>query len=148
MADIVRWNPFREMAAMQRALDDFWRTDWPSRTGWSGFDTPALDIHENDQEYTVTTSLPGINPNDINVRIHNGILTIGPTDPIRHRPGDRHEERDPLGDALVPPAHARHAHAQRDRIVDRVAIHLRQSLSIVFHLQEHGALRRIDPDTR
>ena len=78
--NIVRWNPFREMASMQSAMDrlfeDAWRGNWPSPSAWAGFDTPALDIHETDTAYTVTVPLPGVKPEDINVRMQNGTLTI------------------------------------------------------------------------
>jgi HSP20 family protein len=80
MANIVRWNPFREMAAMQTAMDrlfeDAWRGNWPQTGRWPSFDTPALDVHENDTAYTVTTPLPGVDPQKINVRLQNGVLTI------------------------------------------------------------------------
>ena len=77
---IVRWNPFREMANMQSAMDrifeDAWRGNWPTSTGWAGMDTPALDIHETDTAYEVAVPLPGVNPDDINVKMQNGTLTI------------------------------------------------------------------------
>ena len=77
---IVRWNPFREMANMQSAMDrifeDAWRGNWPTSTGWTGMDTPALDIHETDTAYEVAVPLPGVNPDDINVKMQNGTLTI------------------------------------------------------------------------
>jgi HSP20 family protein len=79
MTTIVRWNPFREMAAMQsvldRAFDQAWRgTNWPTTNGHSA--TFNLDVHETDSNYTVVADLPGLNPDQINVRLHDGILTI------------------------------------------------------------------------
>lgn len=78
--NIVRWNPFREMANMQSAMDrmfeDVWRGNWPSSTAWAGFDTPALDIHETDNAYEVQVPLPGLKPEDINIKMQNGTLTI------------------------------------------------------------------------
>ena len=75
--NIVRWNPFREMATMQSAMDrifeDAWRGNWPTATG---FDSPALDLHETDTTYEVAVPLPGVKPEDINVRMQNGTLTI------------------------------------------------------------------------
>lgn len=80
MSDMVRWNPFREVAAMQRAMDrafgDFWTTDWPSTSRWTGLENPALDIHESDNAYNVVVPLPGLTADQINVRIHNSVLTI------------------------------------------------------------------------
>lgn len=78
--NITRWNPFREMAAMQNAMDrlfeDTWRGNWPTSVRWAGFESPALDIHENDKAYTVVAPLPGVNPDQINVKLQNGVLTI------------------------------------------------------------------------
>ncbi len=80
MANIVRWNPIREMAAMQNALDRMFDESWGR---WSGVDgdaigegSLALDVDENDNHYTVTTALPGVSAENINVRIHNDMLTI------------------------------------------------------------------------
>lgn len=80
MTSIIRWNPFREMVNMQSAMDrmfeDVWRGNVPTAAGWAGFDTPALDINETDTSYEVTVPLPGIHPEDINVKMQNGTLTI------------------------------------------------------------------------
>lgn len=76
MSNVVRWNPFREMAEMQRALDrmfeDSWHTGWPTANG----NSLAVDVHETDTAYTAVLSLPGLNPDQINVRLNNGTLTV------------------------------------------------------------------------
>jgi len=36
----------------------------------------ALDVNENDDVYTVTTNLPGVNLDDISVNIHDNVLTV------------------------------------------------------------------------
>ena len=78
--NIVRWNPFREMANMQSAMDrifeDAWHGNWPNTSSWAGFDSPALDIHETDTAYEVAVPLAGVNPDDINIKMQNGMLTI------------------------------------------------------------------------
>lgn len=76
MTTIVRWNPFREMAAIQSAMDrifeDTWRSLQPSLTQG----TLPLDIHESDAAYTVTAALPGVKPDQIHVTMRNDVLTI------------------------------------------------------------------------
>ena len=76
MATIVRWNPFREMAAMQSAMDrifeDTWRTMQPTLTRG----TLPLDIHESDAAYTVTAAVPGLTADQIHVTMQEGVLTI------------------------------------------------------------------------
>lgn len=75
MANIVRWNPFREMAEMQRALDRMFDDTW--RGGWSiNGNSLAIDVHETDNAYTAVLSLPGLTPDQINVRMHDGTLTV------------------------------------------------------------------------
>jgi HSP20 family protein len=78
MTTIVRWNPFREMAAMQSALDrmfeDTWRTAWPT---WNNATNPlSFDVYETDKDYTAVVSLPGIAADKINVRLEEGVLTV------------------------------------------------------------------------
>jgi HSP20 family protein len=79
MANIIRWNPLREMAAMQNAMDrlidETWRT-WQPVYGETGASALALDVHENDNEYIVTTALPGVQGDNINIKLHNELLTI------------------------------------------------------------------------
>jgi HSP20 family protein len=80
MANIIRWNPLREMAAMQNAMDrlfdETWRS-WPSQYGeMTGGNALALDVHENDNNYVVTTALPGVQAENVNVKLHNDLLTI------------------------------------------------------------------------
>jgi HSP20 family protein len=67
----------REMMTMQGALDKFfedWRTDWPE---WkTGEHFLALDVDESDDYFLVTTDLPGVNPDNINITVHDDMLTI------------------------------------------------------------------------
>lgn len=76
MNTIVRWNPIREIAAMQSAIDRVLENTWRDVQPLWNSSFLALDIHETDTEYTVVTPLPGLNPDDIHVSIHDGMLTI------------------------------------------------------------------------
>ena len=78
---IIRWNPIRDMAAMQTAMDRLFNE---TMRGWRGdFDEGnldsnllALDVHEDDKQYTVTTGLPGVKPEDIQIKLHEDSLII------------------------------------------------------------------------
>lgn len=85
MATIVRWNPVRDTFAMQNAMDRFFNDTW--RGNWRNWqqlteENPvdahllALDVYENDNAFTVITSLPGVKAEDIDVKFHDGFLTI------------------------------------------------------------------------
>ncbi len=43
-----------------------------STANWS----PQVDIKETDTEFTVSADLPGVTPEEVDVTLHNGILTI------------------------------------------------------------------------
>lgn len=53
-------------------FDDFFK---PLATQ-SGDKMPAIDVHESDDAYVVNVDLPGINKDDIEVSLKNGMLTI------------------------------------------------------------------------
>jgi HSP20 family protein len=74
---LTRWNPFREMQTMQNVMDRFfedWRPlmdDFP-RMG----NALALDVHEDDHGYVISTELPGVKPENINIRQEGDYLLI------------------------------------------------------------------------
>ena len=49
---------------------------------------PSVDVEENPQEILVTAELPGVQPDDVNVTVENGILAIS---------GEKREERQENG---------------------------------------------------
>jgi HSP20 family protein len=78
MSTLVRWNPIREMAALQNAMDrmfdETWRSVSPMET--AGASRLALDVHETENAYMVTASLPGITGENLSVNLHEDVLTI------------------------------------------------------------------------
>ena len=74
---VIRWNPFRELAAMQSAMDRIFDDTWrDARPALMGSNLP-LDVHESEGEYTIVANLPGVNADDININLHDGTLSIG-----------------------------------------------------------------------
>jgi HSP20 family protein len=82
MANITRWNPIREMVAMQNVMDRMFDETVRSIRPFGSFENGelanalALDVHEDDNTFTVTTSLPGVKSEDIHVNLHDDYLTI------------------------------------------------------------------------
>ncbi len=76
MINVTRWNPLREMTAMQSSLDrlfdDSWRTVWPVNTA----NTLPLDLYETDKGYFVSVAAPGLNEDQFNIRFEDSVLTI------------------------------------------------------------------------
>ena len=77
---IVRWNPMREMINLRDEVDRLWdqSASMFPRTGWeeSGEWGLAVDVAETDDGFTVKASVPGINPDDLEITLTNNILTI------------------------------------------------------------------------
>ena len=77
---IVRFDPFREMAALQdrvnRAFGDLNRRfddDLTMRGAW----TPSVDIFETDDHaLVIKAELPDVSREDIDLRVENNTLTI------------------------------------------------------------------------
>ncbi|MCU0475634.1 MAG: Hsp20 family protein, partial [Anaerolineae bacterium] len=81
MAALIRWNPIRELAAMERMMDAMaHRTLRPTDTATGAL---ALDVSEADNVYTVTTALPGVKADDIQIHLKDGVLTISAEIPQR-----------------------------------------------------------------
>jgi HSP20 family protein len=75
---LTRYNPFREMYALQKAVDRMFDQTVENRSPWEApavWDV-ALDVAENKDEYTVKASVPGINPDDVEITFTDNTLTI------------------------------------------------------------------------
>jgi len=78
-----RWDPFREMNQLRRAMDRVFDDTLERR--WSDQDMGlfdqtysalALDVLENDDAFLVKAALPGIDPKDLDITYNNDTLTI------------------------------------------------------------------------
>jgi HSP20 family protein len=76
MATLVRWEPFREIAALQNEMSRFMNglTEGPGRSVQSW--VPTLDAWETDSEVVYAFDLPGIPEDKISVELDDGALTV------------------------------------------------------------------------
>lgn len=76
MRTITRWNPTREALDLfnefERLFDRAYRGSVDTPTTWG----LALDVIEQDEHFIVKTSVPGINPDDLNITLEDNVLTI------------------------------------------------------------------------
>jgi HSP20 family protein len=79
MRTLNRWEqPFRGATSLQEQInrvfgDVVGRTDEDSNlTPWA----PAVDIYETEHELVVKADLPDVNPQELDIRVENNILTI------------------------------------------------------------------------
>ena len=78
MANLVCWDPYREMDGMSRLMDRWFR-DIPrvwvdEADGAEGY--VPLDLYETDNEVVVQAALPGVKLEDIDIQISGDTLTI------------------------------------------------------------------------
>ena len=76
MATLVRWEPFREIAALQNEMGRFMNglLEGNGRTNEAW--VPALDVWETEDELVYALDLPGIPEDKISVELDDGALTI------------------------------------------------------------------------
>ncbi len=79
---ITRFSPFHDVAVLQNRLNSIFN-DFP-RTGGQGDTeslgtgsfTPAVDIFEDAQKLALSLELPGIKPENVDIRVENHTLTV------------------------------------------------------------------------
>lgn len=74
---LTNWDPFREMMTMRRAVDrlidnSMPNSDWNTANDW-GF---PLDVVENENEFIIKASVPGVKPEQLEITFSKGLLTI------------------------------------------------------------------------
>jgi HSP20 family protein len=76
MATLVRWEPLRELAAMQSEMSRFMNglLEGNGRTTQSW--VPAVDVWETEDELVYAFDLPGIPEDDIDVEFEDGAVTV------------------------------------------------------------------------
>lgn len=93
MADITRWDPFREMTdlrdTMDRLFDRGFSRPWRLLTWDAGEGVFPVDVYETDEEVVVKASLPGVKPDDVDISVTGDTLTI------KGESKEEHEEKKP-----------------------------------------------------
>lgn len=80
MANIVRWEPFRDLVSLREAMDRLLEDSFVSPRGFltqaRGAGALPLDMYETDQDVIVKASVPGVKPDDIDITITGDVLSI------------------------------------------------------------------------
>jgi HSP20 family protein len=77
MANIVRFEPMREMVRMSDAMDRLFDNIYGG--GWRNnelFDSPSVDLYQTENEIVVKASLPGMKADDIQISVVGDVLTL------------------------------------------------------------------------
>ena len=75
---LTRWDPFQEMLSLRNTVDRLLDNSFGTLTTADQNFTwgLALDVVEKGDEFLVKASVPGVNPDDIEVTFTNNVLTI------------------------------------------------------------------------
>ena len=65
------WDPFREVESMLAGVDRLLDRTWSTAGA-----TPGINVYANDDAAVVTTELPGVQPADVQVQLHEDVLTL------------------------------------------------------------------------
>jgi len=79
MANLISWDPFREMSSMREAMDRLMDDGYTRPLGaalWDVSPVPTMDLYQTEDSVVVKMGLPGVKPEDIQISVANGVLTI------------------------------------------------------------------------
>jgi len=79
MASLIAWQPLGDLVSLRDVMDRLFEESFPRMRVWPSMLGPealALDIYETEDNAVVTMTVPGVQPEDIEITITGDILTI------------------------------------------------------------------------
>ncbi|NLB26211.1 MAG: Hsp20/alpha crystallin family protein [Bacteroidales bacterium] len=78
MTNLTRWEPLREMMTLRQAMDRLFEDSFVRPVGLSSVSAAdvAIDLKETDTDVVVKAELPGVDPDEVDVSIMEGVLVI------------------------------------------------------------------------
>ncbi len=75
---IERYDPFRQMMSLRQMMDRLFEDAFvmPQEGQTGGMGRGTLDVYEEGNNVVVEASLPGMKPEDVDVTVEGGMLTI------------------------------------------------------------------------
>ena len=79
MSSLIRWNPVQEMMQIQNEFDRLFEDSFGvprlrrvEATNWG----LALDVIENEDMFILRASVPGVQPDDLDITLTDNVLTV------------------------------------------------------------------------
>lgn len=69
-------NPWQRLREMERQVDRLFGGQPGERFAPRGAGFPPLNVHADAEEATVTAELPGVDPKELDISVHNRLLTL------------------------------------------------------------------------
>src|SRR6266550_6585457 len=96
MTIVRRPSPFGELLTLRSAMDRLFEDSFVRRPFGSGFDgmnSLPLDVTNTDDALVVEAALPGIKPEDVDITVDDGTLSIRGSFNEERRQGEREGEK-------------------------------------------------------
>ena len=78
MTVLTRWDPFRELNALQGRLNRLFEEQYGGREEslTTGAFVPPVDIYEDEHSIQLKLEVPGIDEKDLDIKVENNTLTV------------------------------------------------------------------------
>jgi HSP20 family protein len=76
MADLVRFDPLRELMDMRRSWDRLFDDNFFAPASINGHGAPLVDLYQTENEVHVKAAVPGVKPEDVDIQVSGDMLTI------------------------------------------------------------------------
>ena len=78
MTVLTRWDPYRELSALQSRMSRLFEEQYGNREEslTAGAFVPPVDIYEDEHSVQLKLEVPGIDEKDLDVKVENNVLTI------------------------------------------------------------------------
>ena len=73
---ITKWDPFRDLLGLQNEMTRLFGRAYGEDAEGSRSWAPPIDIYETQDAYKVVAELPGFSPDEVDVTVNEGTLTI------------------------------------------------------------------------
>ena len=73
---LVRYEPWSMLDQLRKEMERAFERNGEGGSVVTSDWTPAVDIKESDNAFTIVADIPGVDPKDIDVHMENGMLTI------------------------------------------------------------------------
>ena len=75
--DLIQWQPFGGISRLRDQIDRMFEDSlWPRNTLMPAQGNVLIDMYQTDNDVMVKASLPGVNPDEVDITVTGDILTI------------------------------------------------------------------------
>jgi HSP20 family protein len=76
LGELMRWNPTEELWSWHRDIDELFGRFFGRNESSVGSWVPRIETFRKDNDFVVRIDLPGVDPNDVEVRAEGNLLTV------------------------------------------------------------------------